>query len=76
MMGFKPTPPRWADGARALHAILVWGGLSPEEAVKLNPHSFRHLMLSAARQLGMPGEEADEMGHWGCRSPSYERPLC
>ena len=31
-------------------------------------HSFRHIYVTAGRQLKMPTDQINEMGHWGLNS--------
>ena len=62
-------PATYADARRVLHLVLMaYCGHSAEEAVEFNPHSFRHLMVTAGQQLAKFGvvkeSDLDTVGHW------------
>lgn len=62
-------PASYADARRMLHLLLMaHGGLSAEQAVKYNPHGFRHVMITSAQQLKQFGvvQDADlnVVGQW------------
>ena len=43
-------------------------GLPAEEALKYTPQSWRHLYPTMGRQLQLPDEQLNEIGHWSAKS--------
>ena len=70
LMGFTKTPARWGDAERGIHAALIEVGVDVDEAISYSLHSFRHLLVTAARQLGMPEPSIDVMAGWASKSAS------
>ena len=70
MLGFTKSPARWADAERGIHAALVDVGLPVDEAVKYTLHSFKHLFITAGRQLQIPEPAIDVMAGWTPKSAS------
>lgn len=54
----------------AFRAILMLPPLcmSAEKACSFTPHSWRHLLITAARQLGFNDDAQRETGHWSMNS--------
>ena len=58
----------WADASRALHALLVIGGLRADDAMLYTMHSCRHVYPTSAFQLLFPPAAVTLMGHWSVKS--------
>ena len=66
-------PAEYDDFRRSLHFILhVHHGMSIDNAVEFNPHSFRHFLVEAAQQLRALGEctgdQVRRLGRWSVNS--------
>ena len=70
LMGFTKSPARWADAERGIHAALVDCGLPVDEAISFSLHSFRHLFVTAGRQLQIPEPAIDMMVGWTVKGAS------
>ena len=70
MLGFTKTPARWADAERGIHAALINVGVPIDEAVTYTLHSFKHLFVTAGRQLQIPEPAIDLMSGWTVKSTS------
>ncbi len=62
-------PAHYEDFRRALHLLLMkYVDMSADEAVRYNPHSFRHFLVTAGTQLRFQGalvsEGLESLGHW------------
>ena len=69
-MGFTATPARWSDAERGIHAALIEVGVPVDEAIQYTLHSFKHLLVTAGRQLGLPEPQIDVMASWAVKSSS------
>ena len=69
-MGFAQSPARRADAERGFHAALVDLGVHVGEAVSFTLHSFRHLFVTAGRQLQIPELAIDMMAGWAVKGAS------
>ena len=69
-MGFTKSPARWADAERGIHAALVDCGLPVDDAISFTLHSFRHLFVTAGRQLQIPELAIDMMAGWAVKGAS------
>ena len=65
LAALRETVADHADATRAMHALLTLCGMEAVEAARFSTHSCRHVLPTAARQLGMPKPERDAMGRWG-----------
>ena len=70
MMGFTKTPARWADAQRGIHAALIDVGVPLDEAITYTLHSFKHLFVTAGRQLQIPEPAIDVMVGWTVKGAS------
>ena len=70
MLGFTKTPARWADAERGMHAALIDVGVPLDKAISFTMHSFRHLFVTAGRQLQVPEPSIDVMVGWAAKSAS------
>ena len=70
LLGFTARPAGWADAERGIHAALIEVGVPVDEAILYTPHSFKHLFVSAARQLQVPEPAIDVMAGWQVKSAS------
>ena len=70
MMGFTQTPARWADAQRGIHAALIDVGVPVDEAITYTLHSFKHLFVTAGRQLQIPEPAIDVMVGWTVKGAS------
>ena len=70
LMGFTSTPARWGDAERSIHAALIEVGFRVDEAITVSLHSFKHLFVTAARQLGLAEPAIDIMAGWAVKSSS------
>ena len=70
LLGFTKTPARWGDAERGIHAALIEVGVDVDEAISYSLHSFRHLLVTCARQLGMPEPSIDVMAGWKVKASS------
>ncbi len=62
-------PAEYADLRRALHFMLiVYKGYPASTAATYNPHSFKHVLVTAAQQLRTFGvvteDDIERLGHW------------
>ena len=62
-------PATYADARRVLHlTLMAYCDFTAELAVEYNPHSFRHLLVTAGQQLARFGivseTDLDTVGHW------------
>ena len=76
MDGWLDRPAEYADLRRSLHLLLmVYFGLSPEQAAEYNPHGFRHVMVGAGQQLRSLGQyQKEDIGRLGKWSEGSEMP--
>ena len=70
MMGFTKSPARWGDAERGIHAALIEVGVPVDEAITFTLHSFKHLLVTAGRQLQVPEPAIDVMAGWAVKSAS------
>ena len=70
LLGFTKTPARWGDAERGIHAALVEAGVPFDEAITYTLHSFKHLFVTAGRQLGLAEPSIDVMAAWAMESSS------
>ena len=70
MMGFTKSPARWADAERGIHAALIDAGVPVDDAICYTLHSFKHLFVTAGRQLQIPEPAIDVMAGWTVKSAS------
>ena len=70
MMGFTRSPARWNDAERGIHAALIDVGVPVDEAISFTLHSFKHLLVTAGRQLQVPEPAIDVMAGWTVKSSS------
>ena len=67
LMGFQDRPASYADALHAQRFLMVTKcNMTPEEACEYTEHSWRHVMITAARQMPKPlsSSEQNEIGHW------------
>ena len=64
LFGFTRTPARWGDAERGIHAALIDVGVPVDEAITYTLHSFKHLLVTAGRQLQVPEPAIDVMAGW------------
>ena len=55
---------------RGLQAALIEVGVPVDEAVTFSPHSFKHLLVTAGRQLQVPEPLIDVMAGWTVKASS------
>ena len=70
LLGFTKTPARWSDAERGIHAALVAVGVPVDDAIKFTLHSFKHLLVTAGRQLGLAEPQIDVMAGWAVKASS------
>lgn len=70
LLGFTKTLAMWADAERGIHAALVSVGVPPDEAIRYTLHSFKHLFVTAGRQLGLLEPQIDVMAGWASKASS------
>ena len=51
LLGFTRSPARWVDAERGIHAALVEVGVPVDDAITYSLHSFKHLLVTAGKQL-------------------------
>ena len=67
LSGFREKPATFVSILHAVRLILVsYLGMSVEEACTYTLHSWRHVYITAGRQLQQPlsVDEQTEVGHW------------
>ena len=67
MKGFRERAASFSDALHAMRFLLVVElGMSPEDACTYSLHSWRHVMITAGRQLPNPlsKDQQTEVGHW------------
>ena len=70
MLGFTKSPARWGDAERGIHAALIEVGVPIDEAITFTLHSFKHLLVTAGRQLQVPEPAIDVMAGWAVKAAS------
>ena len=69
LKSFTCMPADWADCCRAIQAALVVGGVPAISAVSFSTHSFKHLLPTMGRQLGLTDPQISTMGAWKSGDP-------
>ena len=67
MSGFQDRPASFSDALHATRFIMVKElGMTPEEACCYSEHGWRHVIITAGRQLKNPltRDQQNEVGHW------------
>jgi len=68
LRGFRPSIAKYNDVANVMRALLMLSGHTAQEALTFTPHSWRHVYPTLGRQLQVPDEKLDEVGHWNPKS--------
>ena len=67
LSGFKDRAASFSDMLHAMRFLFVVQlGMTPEEACSYSLHSWRHVVITAGRQLPQPlsKDQQNEVGHW------------